>query len=170
MRQPGLFIGRFQPFHKGHLHALKEILAQEEQVFIVIGSAQASHTPTNPFSTAERIIMLQLILEELDIPCSRYLLIPVPDIHNYELWVDHVKRFVPPFGIVYGGLKTSLELFSEKKLPVKEITPHKKNIYSGTEVRRRMKQEEDWRSLIPDVIIEFIKEVDGVRRVKSFNY
>lgn len=170
MRHPGLFIGRFQPFHNGHLHALKEVLTQEEQAFIVIGSAQASHTPINPFTTAERIIMVQCILEELSIPCTRYLLIPVPDVHNFQIWVDHIKRFVPPFGIVYTGSETSLQLFSEKKLHVKKISFYKKRIHSGTEVRRRMAQGLDWKSLVPEIIVKVIKDIDGVQRIKSLSY
>ena len=37
-----LFIGRFQPFHKGHLAAIKWILKKEGKIFIVIGSNQQS--------------------------------------------------------------------------------------------------------------------------------
>ncbi len=169
MRQPGLFIGRFQPFHNGHLHALKEILSQEEHVFIAIGSAQAGFTPKNPFTTAERITMIQLVLEELDVPCNRYLIIPVPDVHNFILWVDHVKRYVPSFGIVYTGSKTGAALFSNKNIPVEKISPFKKKTHSGSEIRRRMLLDKDWKSLVPEIIAEFIDEIDGVNRLKSLN-
>lgn len=170
MRRPGLFIGRFQPPHNGHVHAIKEILAQEEQVIIVIGSAQASHTPTNPFTTAERFIMLQIILNDLNIPCSRYQIIPVPDIHNYRKWVDHVKQYLPPFGIVYTGSETGYQLFSEQKIPVKKIMLYKKEIYSGTEIRRRMIQGEDWKPLVPEKVAHFVEHNNGVHRLKSLNY
>ncbi|MFX1565983.1 MAG: nicotinamide-nucleotide adenylyltransferase [Promethearchaeota archaeon] len=169
MREPGLFIGRFQPFHNGHLYALKKILAKEEYVYIVIGSAQSGYTPTNPFTAAERIIMLQRVLKELDIPCSRYLIIPVPDVHNFTLWVDHVKRYVPPFGVVYTGSETGAALFSKENIIVEKITLFKKKSYSGTEIRRRIRHGEDWKPLVPVVVADLIDEVEGTKRVQSLS-
>lgn len=170
MRHPGLFIGRFQPLHKGHLHALQEIFRNEEQLYIAIGSAQASFTKDNPFTTGERIMMLQSALEALNIPCHRYLIIPIPDVNNFQLWVDHVKRYVPPFGIVYTGSDVNRELFSKQKIPVKMLSLYQKEYHSGSEVRRRIKEDGDWESLVPPSIIELIKQFDGVRRVKSLNF
>ncbi|HDM88409.1 MAG TPA: nicotinamide-nucleotide adenylyltransferase, partial [Candidatus Bathyarchaeota archaeon] len=40
----GLFIGRFQPPHLGHLHAIKQALEECDELIIVIGSSQYSHT------------------------------------------------------------------------------------------------------------------------------
>ena len=170
MKKPGLFIGRFQPFHNGHLFALKEILSKEDQVFIAIGSAQAGYTPTNPFTTAERFVMVQLVLGDLDIPCTRYSIIPVPDVHNFTLWVDHVKRFVPSFGTLYTGSKTSAALFSSKNIPVVKISLHKKKSYSGTEIRRRIVHDETWKPLVPEGVARLIEEIDGVKRLKSLSY
>jgi nicotinamide-nucleotide adenylyltransferase len=170
MKHPGLFLGRFQPVHNGHVHALKEIFKKEEKVFVVIGSAQASHTPRNPFSAGERILMIQCVLEELDIPCSRYLIVPVPDVHNYPKWVNHVQQFVPPFGSFYTGSDTSAKLFKEHGIPVEHISLFEKSRYSGKEVRRRMIADEDWQSLVPRIIANLIEGFKGVKRVKSLNY
>jgi cytidyltransferase-like protein len=41
---PAIFVGRFQPFHKGHLKAIRWILKREKEIFIVIGSSQESFT------------------------------------------------------------------------------------------------------------------------------
>ena len=40
MVKRGLYVGRFQPFHLGHLGAVKSILEDVEELVIVIGSAQ----------------------------------------------------------------------------------------------------------------------------------
>lgn len=170
MQNPGLFIGRFQPLHNGHVHALKEIFEQEEHVLIVIGSAQASYTPRNPFTASERIMMVQTVLEDLKIPCTRYQVIPVPDIHNYGLWVDHVRRFVPPFSTVYTGSKTGRQLFSQKKIPVKEVPLFKKPIHSGTEIRRRIVNDETWEKLVPPKVVQLVKRFDGIKRIKSLTF
>jgi nicotinamide-nucleotide adenylyltransferase len=39
-----LLIGRFQPFHKGHLQVVKTIARDCDDIIIGIGSAQYSHT------------------------------------------------------------------------------------------------------------------------------
>ncbi|MEM2915309.1 MAG: adenylyltransferase/cytidyltransferase family protein, partial [Candidatus Bathyarchaeia archaeon] len=58
-----LYVGRFQPFHLGHLEAVKYMLRNSKEVIIVIGSAQESHTLTNPFTAGERVYMIRLALD-----------------------------------------------------------------------------------------------------------
>ena len=53
-----LFVGRFQPFHYGHLHAVESILKENDELLLVVGSAQMSHEPDNPFTAGERIEMI----------------------------------------------------------------------------------------------------------------
>ncbi|MEM2571402.1 MAG: adenylyltransferase/cytidyltransferase family protein, partial [Thermoproteota archaeon] len=43
-----LFIGRFQPFHKGHLYSVKHILKEFDEVVVTIAAAQYSYTIDNP--------------------------------------------------------------------------------------------------------------------------
>ncbi|MFZ0222198.1 MAG: adenylyltransferase/cytidyltransferase family protein, partial [Candidatus Nitrosopolaris sp.] len=38
----GIFVGRFQPFHLGHMATIKFALEKVEELVIVIGSAQLS--------------------------------------------------------------------------------------------------------------------------------
>jgi len=161
-----LFIGRFQPLHKGHVYALREVFAQERRVLIVIGSAQACFTPEDPFTAGERIEMLQAVLKAEGIPCSRYMIIPVPDIHNYFLWVDHVTRYVPPFGIVYTGSEVVQRLFSERDYPVKVIKLYRRDTLSGTEVRRRILEGDEWKELVPQEVETIIERVGGVQRIR----
>ncbi|MBP1357507.1 MAG: adenylyltransferase/cytidyltransferase family protein, partial [Sulfolobus sp.] len=40
----GLYPGRFQPFHLGHLSVIKWALERVNELIILIGSAQESHT------------------------------------------------------------------------------------------------------------------------------
>jgi len=46
----GLYIGRFQPYHLGHQAVLEKIAREMDEIIIVIGSAEASHTLENPFT------------------------------------------------------------------------------------------------------------------------
>ncbi len=67
MPERGLYVGRFQPFHKGHLEAIKEVLDEIEELVIVIGSAQYSHNIHNPFTAGERLVMIRHALQEAGI-------------------------------------------------------------------------------------------------------
>ena len=54
-----LFVGRFQPFHNGHLDAIQYILSTEDRVVLVIGSAEENNVPANPFTAGERFQMIE---------------------------------------------------------------------------------------------------------------
>ena len=58
----GLYVGRFQPFHLGHLRAIKAVLKEVDEIVIVIGSAQYSHNSNNPFTAGERLVMIRRAL------------------------------------------------------------------------------------------------------------
>ena len=75
MFRTALFVGRFQPFHFGHLHAIKKILEESEELLIVVGSAQMSHEPDNPFTAGERLEMIGKTLAASDVPMEKYMLI-----------------------------------------------------------------------------------------------
>ncbi|MCQ4350098.1 MAG: adenylyltransferase/cytidyltransferase family protein, partial [Sulfolobales archaeon] len=59
-----LFPGRFQPIHLGHIEVIKWTLEKFDEIIIVIGSSQESHTIMNPFSAGERIEMIRKALIE----------------------------------------------------------------------------------------------------------
>ena len=96
----GLFIGRFQPFHKGHLEAAKFALGSVDLLVIVVGSAQKSHEARNPFTAGERISMIRAALDEAKIDSKRALLIPVPDVDVHSLWTRQVDMLVPKYDVV----------------------------------------------------------------------
>ncbi len=40
MARRGIFVGRFQPVHKGHMEVIKGILQDVDELVIIIGSSQ----------------------------------------------------------------------------------------------------------------------------------
>jgi nicotinamide-nucleotide adenylyltransferase len=128
-----LFIGRFQPFHLGHLDAIKQIT--EQNIIIGIGSSQYSKTEDNPYSFEERKQMIKQALEELNI---NYTVVAIPDIHNEENWVNHIEKIANKFDVIYTGNDVVKKLFAQKNYPVKLL---KINIpISGTEIRKKMRE------------------------------
>ena len=167
MAKRGLFVGRFQPFHLGHLSAIKDILKEVEELVIVIGGAQYSHNINNPFTAGERLIMVRKALEEAGMDYSRVWVVPVPDVHLHMMWVSAVEGYTPPFDVVYSNEPLSRRLFIEAKYRVKSIRFHERKLYSSTEIRERMLKEESWEKLVPKSVAVFIKEIDGVNRLRD---
>ena len=167
MAKRALFIGRFQPFHKGHLEAVKMILKENDEIIIAVGSAQYSHKLENPFTAGERIVMIRRALENEEIDLKQVWIIPIPDVHVHMMWVSEVIGYTPKFNVVYTNEPLTKRLFIEAGFEVKPIPFIKRKIYSATEIRRRMIEDGDWEKLVPKAVAEYIKEIDGVQRVKD---
>lgn len=162
-----LYIGRFQPFHMGHLEAVKYILENAAEIIIVIGSGQHSHTLENPFTAGERTYMTKLALSEACVDPARYFIIPVNDLDIHGIWVAHVRSFVPKFDVVYSNEPLTRRLFMESDFTVEAIPFFQRKLCSATEIRRRMLLNMSWEELLPKGVAEFIKGIHGVERLQD---
>jgi len=162
-----LFVGRFQPFHKGHLKLLQSILKEYDEIIIGIGSSQYDYTKDNPFTSDERKKMIEKSLESINVKNCTIVLIP--DIHNYPEWAPYVVSIVSDFDVFLSNNSLTRRLFSEKGYIVKETPVFDRSKYSGKEIRRRMINDESWEDLVPEPVCEIIKEIDGVQRLKELS-
>lgn len=165
MVKRGLYVGRFQPFHLGHLSAVKTVLEEIDELVIVIGSAQCSHTIANPFTAGERLVMVRLALEEAGLDCKRVWIVPVPDVHLHMLWVSALEGYTPKFDVVYSNEPLTRRLFIEAGYKVKGIRFFERKVYSSTDIRAKMINGESWKRLVPKSVAAFITEIDGVNRL-----
>lgn len=163
----GIFVGRFQPPHRGHLGAIKNMLEKVDELVVIVGSSQYSHRRDNPFTTGERIAMIRRALEEEGINSSRYWIVPVPDVHVHMLWVSQIVGYSPKFEVVYTNEPLSRRLFIEAGFEVEPVPFIKRKIYSATEIRKRMLSGENWEELVPKSVAQFLKEIDGVGRLRD---
>jgi nicotinamide-nucleotide adenylyltransferase len=161
----GILIGRMQPVHNGHMQVINKILEEVDEIIIGIGSAQLSHELKNPFTAGERILMMNQALAESNIDPKRYYIIPMEDINYNALWVSHVKMMTPPFSILYSGNSLVKQLFKEEGFEVKQPPLYDRLHLSGTEVRRRILEDENWRELVPKAPADLIDEINGVERL-----
>jgi len=162
-----LYPGRFQPFHSGHLEAVKHILKNTYEIIIMIGSALQSHTLRNPFTAGERITMVRLALKEAGIDPAIYYIVPVPDLEIHGIWVSHVCSLVPKFDVVYSNEPLTRRLFIEAGFTVKNIPFYRRAQCSATEIRDKMLQGISWEDLLPKSVARYIKEIRGVERLRD---
>jgi nicotinamide-nucleotide adenylyltransferase len=169
MIKRGLFVGRFQPFHKGHLGAIVHSLKKVEELIIVVGSAQRSHDTLNPFTVGERIMMIRETLKHKKIDAGRYIIIPVPDVDMHSIWFSGLKSYVPIFDIVYSNDPLTCRLAKEDGIRIENIPFIQREKYRSTEIRKRILINKDWEDLIPVEVSKFIKEIKGDERIRELN-
>jgi len=161
-----LFVGRFQPFHKGHLKVIQNASKKYNQVIVGIGSSQYGFTLDNPFTADERKLMIEKSLKTIDV--KNYTIVLIPDIHNHPKWVNHILSIVSDFDVVLSNNSLTKQLFSEKGYAVKETLFYYKNKYSGKEIRNRMIKGKRWKHLVPLETFNVIRDIDGAKRIKEF--
>ncbi len=163
----GLFVGRFQPFHLGHLGAVKYALKQVDYLYVVVGSAQRSHERDNPFTASERIMMIKSALDGNGVDPSKWMAIPIADADSHSLWVSTVESMVPKFDVVFTNDALTFLLFNEEGIQAKAVPYLDRSRYSATNVRDRILERKDWESLVPPQVAKLVKKFGGVERVRA---
>lgn len=90
-----VFIGRFQPFHFGHLAVIRRALAEARHVLVLVGSAHRPRSIRDPFTAAERAAVIQSsgVLAEKD--SARVTTAPLADaMYNDPVWIRNVHQAV----------------------------------------------------------------------------
>ncbi len=90
-----VFIGRFQPFHLGHLHNVKKALENSSKILINVGSSFNAPNMKNPFSFEQRKQMIFCDLEYVGVDISRVEIEPLADFfYQEERWEENLKQNV----------------------------------------------------------------------------
>ncbi len=144
-----LFVGRFQPFHLGHQHAIREAMKRHDSVVIGIGSSQASHTKENPFSFQERKKMIEESLGR-----GNYEIKDIPDFGDDRKWSEHILKKID-FDVVISGNDWVRKCFAGKKQVVGPdfLLPER---YKATRIREKMAAGKEWKALVPAKVHEYI--------------
>ena len=159
----GFFIGRFQPFHLGHRSVVEEIATEVDELVVGIGSAGDSHSPRDPFTAGERIIMITKSLVDLDLVTYA---VPIEDLERNSVWVSHVQSMSPDFDIAYSNNPLVIQLFREAGVEIRQSPMFNRKVLEGSEVRERMIEGGDWQRLVPSSVVEVIEEINGIERIQ----
>jgi bifunctional NMN adenylyltransferase/nudix hydrolase len=104
----GIFIGRFQPVHQGHVHALGIAASQVDKLYILVGSANQCRSIKNPWTFQERVQMLRNKLRTANI--SNYEILPLNDYrYSDSQWMSDVRATVEHYDMgvptLFGHMK-----------------------------------------------------------------
>jgi nicotinamide-nucleotide adenylyltransferase len=175
----GMIHGRFQPFHNGHLEYLRGAAERSDEVWIGItnpdperikpeASDPLRHLPeSNPFSYAERLLMVKAAAADLGLEPATVHVIPFP-VNEPELWSAYVPEGVTQYLRIFsawGG--TKLERLREAGYDVVILDEGAEKHLSGIEVREALREGGDWEALVPAGVARVLREVYDSRNVKT---
>ncbi len=163
----GVLVGRFQPFHNGHLEAVRYALTKVDYLYIVVGSSQRNHERDNPFTSGERIAMIKAALDSSGVDPSKWMAIPIADTESHALWPAILRASVPPFDTVFTNDGLTTRLLKEEGVNVEAVKYLERSSYSATNVRNRILEMKEWDKLVPETVASMVKSIGGVERVRS---
>lgn len=160
----GLLIGRFQPFHLGHLEALQFALSRVDKLWIGIGSSNKLSEKNNPFTADER---MDMILSSVDDSIrERIKIFYIPDVDDHKKWIENIDKIVPKYDAVFTNDKLTQKLYSDRGKTVIEVVFKQRDILSGTNIRDKIVHDQDWEKLVPEGTKNVLKKIDAKTRLK----
>ena len=144
----GLLIGRFQPFHLGHLEALRYALSKVDNLWVGLGSSNKLPQKNNPFSAKQRE---KMIFDSIDQSMKEKISIyPIPDVDNHIKWIEKIDTIVPKFDIVFSNDELTKRLYSKRSVQVNSIPFVNRDQLSGTKIRSLISSDQPWTDLVPE--------------------
>lgn len=135
LKKLGVFIGRFQPLHKGHEVIINKMISETDQQLLLIGSCNNTGTVRNPFTyEIRKDIIKQKYPNVSTEPLNDYL-------YNDAQWFTKVRYIIDAYSsnnntsvVLYGHTKPdNLYLSWFKDFEYVEVDPEFS--ISGTEIR-----------------------------------
>jgi len=161
----GLLIGRFQPFHLGHLDAVLFGLSRAENLFICIGSSNKSNERKNPFSAEERREMITLSIEPS--LTDRIKIFDIPDVGDHEKWTFEIDKIVPKYDVIFTNDEFTKTLFEKREISVISVVLKDREKFSGTNIRELIADNKNWQDLVPRGTRNVLEKINAKERLKN---
>lgn len=164
----GLFIGRFQPLHRGHMHAIRFCLGRCDRLVIGIGSSQESGTGNNPLSSRDRIRILRKGISSSGMDMKRISFIEIPDFRDNEKWFRYITGRLHGISTVFSRNRLVLRIF--KGHGINAVMPpwHERRRLTATRIRGMIRKGLKWQPLVPRGTVSIISihenEITNARR------
>lgn len=156
-----LFIGRFQPFHNGHLYSLKKCLEIAERVIVVVGSSQEKGTLDNPWSYMARKQMVCSVIQEQGWMPRISRIVSIPDNPSDQRWLGELRRRAGDFDVVVSNNPWVLSIMREAGYETVESGLHNRYELEGVKIRELMRTEDrGWQVRVPKEIVKMFDNND----------
>jgi len=162
----GLLIGRFQPFHRGHLEVVRKVRADRPAapLLVGVGTANESYTWENPFTAGERVEMIERAVNEAKVDGVQ--LVPIADIGRHALWVNYLEALLPPFDRVYTNNPLTRLLFERSGYAVESPPLFDRARFEGVRIREQLAEGGGWKDAVPPSVAAYLEEIGAPARLK----
>jgi nicotinamide-nucleotide adenylyltransferase len=161
----GLLIGRFQPFHLGHLDALQFALSKVDKLWVGLGSSNLPPQKDNPFSAEQR---QEMILSSIDeVMKEKISIYFIPDLDNHMKWIEKIDTIVPKFDIIFSNDELTNHLYSKRDIQIMTIPFLKRDKLSGTRIRDLIISDQNWNDLVPEGSKNFLEKINVKNHLKN---
>jgi nicotinamide-nucleotide adenylyltransferase len=161
----GLLVGRFQPFHLGHLDAVLFGLSRTENLFIGVGSSNKFNEKKNPFSAEERKEMIISSIESSML--GRVKIFEIPDVDNHDKWTFEIDQIVPKYDVVFTNDEFTKTLFKKRQINVIPVVLKEREKFSGTNIRQLIIDDKNWQDLVPQGTRKVLDKLNAKERLKN---
>ena len=161
----GFLIGRFQPFHLGHVKAVNFALSKVEQLYIGIGSSNKSHQLRNPFTAQERKLMITSSLDHETL--KKISIFDIPDLNDHSKWVNSIDEIIPNYDIVFSNDDFTHSLYEMKNKKITSVVLKSREDLSGTNIRKLIENDENWYNLVPDGTKTVLLKINAKNRLED---
>ncbi|MDI1494772.1 MAG: cytidyltransferase [Cenarchaeum symbiont of Oopsacas minuta] len=161
----GLLVGRFQPFHLGHIASIKDALKLCKRLWLCIGSTNVQPSLKNPFSVQERRQMIESSLDsEL---LKRITVYEIPDVDDHKKWLEQLDSIVPAYEIVITKDPILEHLYSHRRENIVDISFVDRERLCGTKIREMILSNKDWRKYVPKGTTSILDKINAVDRLNK---
>ncbi len=158
-------MGRFQPFHLGHLDLAKQILDECDELIIAITSSQFNYLEKDPFTAGERIEMIHNSLKEYSLDLTRCYVISIENQFNVATWASYLKSALPHFDKVFSGNDYVSMLLADSGIDV--VTPKflDRSQFNATKIRSMIISDENWKNFVPHAVYDLLTKINAKNRL-----
>lgn len=161
----GLMMGRFQPFHLGHLDLVRQILDECDEVIIAITSSQFNYLEKDPFTAGERIEMIHDSLKDASFDLNRIFVLSLENQFNVATWASYLKSALPYFDKVYSGNDYVSMLLSDSGVDVIKPAFLDRPQFNATKIRSMIVSDENWKALVPNAVYDLLVKINAKNRL-----
>ena len=131
----GLLVGRFQPFHKGHLQLIQKSFNYIKTMIIGVGSV-GKIDGDNFLTFRERKAMLEMVIRKEGWNDKVSKIVPLKDFNDDKLWLEHSREVAGKFDVVIGNNEWTNRIFEVAGYPVLRLGFYRRDLYEGRKIRR----------------------------------
>lgn len=160
------FVGRFQPFHNGHLEVLQLLAAESGPLIIGItnpDSRELNHPATNPhrhlahanpFSYFERAQMIAKLLDMLQLE-NTITIVPFP-LEKKNVWSEYIPLSAVQVVRIFADWENEkAQRLSSGGYQIRKLEGDVIARVSGTDIRKAMCEESPWQQWVPEPIANY---------------